>query len=325
MLWKLKMHEQKDSLLRTKKLIRNSFQSLISMFSFFSPIIHQDGIKSCSIPLFRLIILTVPSLITPPCRQKEPVKPHSQAFWDINEYCKNCVGPVIIFQDGCNENPTPTPATGHPSHMHFLQCMVGSLLPHPQNLGGPVATAEVVLYDSEAGCLHPANMLCYKDNQATCREHREPASGARRVRKETPVQLRGLKPAERCWMTEQLESSQPPNLWKMVSRWVPLFKDTILWGGLLCSTRWLENTCFHVRPTQTWILSLLPASAMRQPSSQAPPVLFAPLRDVWSGILQVLSERESPPLPSGFPAFSPSLSPSSPSLFLVFLPSFPCC
>lgn len=61
------------------------------------------------------------------------------------------------------------------------------MLPHPQNLGGPVATVEVVLSDSEAGCLDPASMLCYKDIQATGREHREPASGARHVRKETPV------------------------------------------------------------------------------------------------------------------------------------------
>ena len=135
MLWKLKMHEQKDSLLRTKKLIRNSFQSLISMFSFFSPIIHQDGIKSCSIPLFRLIILTVPSLITPPCRQKEPVKPHSQAFWDINEYCKNCVGPVIIFQDGCNENPTPH-SRYWPSIPHAFLTMYGGLFaPTPSKPG----------------------------------------------------------------------------------------------------------------------------------------------------------------------------------------------
>ena len=40
-----------------------------------------------------------------------------------------------------------------------------------------MATVEVVLYDSEAGCLgpaflDPANMLCSKEIQATCREHR---------------------------------------------------------------------------------------------------------------------------------------------------------
>lgn len=244
MLWKLRKHEQKDSLLRTKKLIRNSFQSLISMFSFFSPVIHQDGIKSCSIPLFRLIILTVPSLITPPCRQKEPVKPHSQAFWDINEYCRSCVGPAIIFQDGCNENPTPTPATGRPPHVRFLQCMAGSLLSHRQSLGGPVATVGVALYDSEAGCLHPANMLRYKGVQATCRGHREPASGARRVRKETPV------PA--AWTEGSWEMLNDRAAWvqptskpvKDGAKMIALFKDTILWSDLLCGTRWLENTCF---------------------------------------------------------------------------------
>ena len=144
-------------------------------------------------------------------------------------------------------------------------------------------------------------------------------------------QLRGLKPAERCWMTEQLESRQPPNLWKMVLRWVPLFKDTILWGDLLCSTRWLENTCFCVRPTQVWILSLLPASEMHQPSSQVSRSFCSSYGCLIWNIAGVQWTWVSPhhSLLAFLPSFLPSLPPSLllsclPSIFsLLLASSFP--
>lgn len=91
---------------------------------------------------------------------------------------KIVLGQKSFFKMVGMRNPFPTPTTGNPSIPHAFLTMYGGLfVPSPLKPGSSVATVEVVLYGSEAGCLgtaflDPANMLCSKEIQATCREHR---------------------------------------------------------------------------------------------------------------------------------------------------------
>lgn len=132
MLWKLTMHTKFN-------------QKLITKFNFhvqFSTI-HQADIKNYSIPLFRLMILTVSFLITPPSRQLELGKPEFQAVWGVTGYCqKMCCSRKQFSRWLESDHPHPT---GHPHT--FLTLWGRDHVPSPLNWGGPVTTIEVVLCD----------------------------------------------------------------------------------------------------------------------------------------------------------------------------------